>query len=169
MSDVGGHDWEFRFALQHPFRQPLEPFRPSVTFVLLAQVFDIWPELFPGKHDWPAEKIIHDIERQLVVKNKHADTFPCASQVRDDVLAIGTEDFLNLLPARVVWQFDDPPERLRKSGTLKRAHETQHRFAAPLPPVIADLCRGEDDARRYGDGVDQVRESRYVHGFSADQ
>src|SRR4029077_20420415 len=103
-----------------------------------------------------AEEVIHYVERQLIVKNQHADAFPCAGQVCDDVFTTRTEDFLNLFPAGVAWQFDDPSERLRESGTLKRAHETQHRFAPALPAIIANLSSREHHGRRDGDGVDQV-------------
>jgi len=115
-------------------------------------------QLFPGKNDRAAEKIVHYLERKFVVKNEHADAFPCACQVRDDIFATRTEDFLNLFPAGVVWQFDDPPERLRKSGTLKRAHETQHRFAPSLPAIIANLSSRKNYPCRDRDGVHQVGE-----------
>jgi hypothetical protein len=85
--------------------------------------------------------------------------------VPDDVFAIRTQDFLNLFPAGVAWQFDDPPKRLRKSGTLRRAHETQHRFAPALPAIIANLSSRENHTRRNRDGVNQVGECRDVHGF----
>jgi hypothetical protein len=158
MRDVGRHHWEFRFALHHSFGQPLKPLRPSVAGVLLTQVLDVRSQFFPGKNNRAAKKIVHHVERQFVVKNQHADAFPCAGQVRDHVFAIWTEDFLDLFPARVVGQFDDPPERLRKSGTLKRAHQAQHRFPPALPPIIANLSSRENHARGDRDGVDQVGE-----------
>src|SRR6202140_2882158 len=156
MRDVGRNRWQFRFTLNHSFRQPLKPLRPCVAVILLTQLLDVRSQLFPGKNDRAAEKVVHYVERQFVVENEHADAFPCARQVRDDVFATWTEDFLNLFPASVVWQFDDPPERLRKSRTLKRSHEAQHRFAPSLPAIIANLSSRENHARRDRDGVDQV-------------
>src|SRR5260370_4304875 len=110
--------------------------------MLSAKLGRIREQLAPGNQNWSAEKIIDDVYGQFAVEKQDANRFPSRGDVDEQIFAIRSEDFSNLVDAHVVRQLDYATQRLRESWTLKRLDEREHCVAFALTTIIPNFrCR----------------------------
>jgi hypothetical protein len=78
-------------------RQPLEPFPDRLASQRATVLLDENMQFAPRDDDSSAEKIAHEIERDLAAKREHTQIFPGQADQKDIIFALGAENFANLL------------------------------------------------------------------------
>src|SRR6266571_2355107 len=96
MCDVRRHSWSLRFALDHAFGQPLEPFRPRLALMALPQIGCVGQEFMPRNQDRAAEEIIDNVDTEFAVKKQNANRFPRGSEMNEQIFTFRSENIPNL-------------------------------------------------------------------------
>ncbi len=68
--DMGRNRRQFLLPFHHPLGQPLEPLRPRLALVALAQVERIREKFSPRNQDRAAEEIVDDVDCELAMEKE---------------------------------------------------------------------------------------------------